>query len=256
MTAYEDITYSLEGSRVRIAVNRPDKLNAYRNETADELCDALTRAGQEPSARSVLLTGEGRAFGAGYDLATVNPEETPALDDVLQRHFNPLVLAMRQSRLPIVAAVNGPCAGAAVGIALAADIVIAARSAYFYEPFVGIALVPDAGNTQFLSRMLGRVRASGMMLLGDRIPAEKALTWGLLWDVVDDADLAAAAEAICARLGKLDADALAGTKRLINHASEFALDDQLALERDLQGIAGRTPAMKAQIAAFLAKHKA
>ena len=255
MTAYEDITYSVENGRARIAVNRPDKLNAYRNETADQLRDAVLRAGRDPSAHSILMTGEGRAFGAGYDLATVKPDEVPALDDVLQRHFNPLVLAMRQSRLPIVSAVNGPCAGAAVGIALAADIVIAARSAYFYEPFVGIALVPDAGNTLFLSRMLGRVRASGMMLLGDRIPAEKALAWGLLWDVVDDAELTATAESICARLSKLDADALAGTKRLIDRAADFDADGQLALERDLQGEAGRTPAMKAQIAAFFAKRK-
>ncbi len=255
MTAYDDISYAIENGRARIAVNRPDRLNAYRNETADQLRDAVERAGADVSVRSILLTGEGRAFGAGYDLSTVKPDETPALDDVLERHFNPLVAAMRQSRLPVVAAVNGPCAGAAVGIALAADIVVAARSAYFYEPFVGIALVPDAGNTLFLSRMLGRVRASGMMMLGDRISAEKAMAWGLLWDVVDDADLAGAAEAICDRLGRLDADALAATKRLIGEASDHAMDDQLALERDLQGIAGRTPAMKAQIAAFFAKRK-
>lgn len=255
MTAYEDITYSVENGRARIAVNRPDKLNAYRNETADQLHDAILRAERDSSVRVVLMTGEGRAFGAGYDLATVKPDEIPALDDVLERHFNPLVLAMRRSRLPIVSAVNGPCAGAAVGIALAADIVIAARSAYFYEPFVGIALVPDAGNTLFLSRMLGRVRASGMMLLGDRVPAEKALAWGLLWDVVDDADLAATGESICARLSKLDAAALAGTKRLIDRAADFDADGQLALERDLQGEAGRSPAMKAQIAAFFAKRK-
>lgn len=255
MTSYDDISYVVENGRARIAVNRPDKLNAYRNQTADELRDAIVRAGKDTAARSILLTGEGRAFGAGYDLATVDPNETPALDNVLQRHFNPVVLAMRQSRLPVVAAVNGPCAGAAVGIALAADIVIAARSAYFYEPFVGIALVPDAGNTQFLSKMLGRVRASGMMFLGDRISAEKALSWGLLWDVADDADLAGAAEAICAKLAKLDAAALAATKKLIDRASEHDLEGQLGLERDLQGEAGRSPAMKAQIAAFFAKRK-
>jgi 2-(1,2-epoxy-1,2-dihydrophenyl)acetyl-CoA isomerase len=255
MNDYEDINYSLANGRARIAVNRAAKLNAYRNKTADELRDAVVRAGRDPAARSILLTGEGRAFGAGYDLATINPDETPALDDVLQRHFNPLVIAMRQSRLPIVAAVNGPCAGAAVGVALAADIVLAARSAYFYEPFVGIALVPDAGNTQFLTQMMGRVRASGMMLLGDRISAEKAMAWGLVWDVVEDAELSASTEAICARLAKLDPAAVTGTKRLIDRVSERNIDEQLALERDLQGEAGRTPAMKAQIAAFFAKRK-
>lgn len=255
MTGFEDITYDVTGGIVRIAVNRPTKLNAYRNQTADELREAIFQAENDSAARAVLMTGEGRAFGAGYDLSTVRPDEVPALDDVLERHFNPLVRAMRRSRLPIVAAVNGPCAGAAVGIALAADIVLAGRSSYFYEPFVGIALVPDAGNTLFLSRMLGRVRASGMMFLGDRISAEKAFQWGLLWEVVEDADLEPAAAAICSRLAQLDPDALAGTKRLIGGAADFGAEGQLDLERDLQGTAGRSPAMKAKIAAFFAKGK-
>lgn len=255
MTTFEDITYNLADGIVRIAVNRPDKLNAYRNQTADELREAIVLAEAEDTARAVLMTGEGRAFGSGYDLSTVRPDEVPALDDVLERHFNPLVRAMRQSRLPIVAAVNGPCAGAAVGIALAADIVLASRSSYFYEPFVGIALVPDAGNTLFLSRMLGRVRASGMMLLGDRISAEKALQWGLLWEVAEDTELESAATAICAKLAQLEPEALAGTKRLIAAAADFSAAEQLDLERDLQGEAGRSPAMKAKIAAFFAKRK-
>ncbi|HWK68896.1 enoyl-CoA hydratase-related protein [Pseudorhodoplanes sp.] len=255
MTTFEDITYKLADGFVRIAVNRPDKLNAYRNQTADELREAIALAEAEGTARAILMTGEGRAFGSGYDLSTVRPDEVPALDDVLERHFNPLVHAMRHSRLPIVAAINGPCAGAAVGIALAADIVLAGRSSYFYEPFVGIALVPDAGNTIFLSRMLGRIRASGMMLLGDRISAEKALQWGLLWEVVDDAEVESAAAAICARLAQLEPQALASTKRLIADAADFAMAEQLDLERDLQGEAGRSPAMKAKIAAFFARQK-
>lgn len=255
MIAFEDVSYRVEGGVARIAVNRPDKLNAYRNQTADELCAAIERAADDPSVRAILMTGEGRAFGSGYDLSTIRPDEVPALDDVLETHFNPLVRTMRACRLPIVSAVNGPCAGAAVGIALAADIAIAGRSTYFYEPFVGIALVPDAGNTLFLSRMLGRMRASGMMLLGDRIPAERALEWGLLWDVVGDAELEAAATAICARLADLEPAAVAATKRLIASAADFAVAEQLDLERDLQGEAGRSPAMKARIAAFFAKRK-
>ena len=255
MSAFEDIAYSVAGGVARIAVNRPDRLNAYRNQTADELKAAFETAAADASVRVALLTGEGRAFGAGYDLSTIRPDETPALDDVLERHFNPLVHAMRACRLPIVAAVNGPCAGAAVGIALAADIVLAARSAYFYEPFVGIALVPDAGNTLFLSRMLGRVRASGMMLLGDRIDAQRALEWGLVWEVADDEALAARAGAVCGRLAGLDAEALCATKRLIAEAADFAIGPQLDLERDLQGEAGRTPAMKQRIAAFFAGRK-
>lgn len=253
MSGYEDIVYAVSGSVARIAVNRPGRLNAYRNETADELHHAIVAAGADAAVRAILLTGEGRAFGAGYDLSTIRPDETPVLDDVLEHHFNPLVQAMRGSRLPIVAAVNGPCAGAAVGIALASDIVIMARSAYFYEPFVGIALVPDAGNTLFLSRMLGRIRASGMMLLGDRIPASRALEWGLAWDVVDDDRLAEVTSTTCARLAALDPGAVAATKRLIAGAADFGAAGQLSMERDLQGELGRAPAMKQRIAEFFAR---
>ena len=137
--SYSDISFSQADGIARITVERPDKLNAYRNETADQLHDAFGRAEADPAIRVAILTGAGRAFGAGYDLSTVKPDEVPALDHVLEKHFNPLVRRMRQSRLPIISQVNGPCAGAAVGIALAGDIVMAARSAYFYEPFVGIA---------------------------------------------------------------------------------------------------------------------
>jgi 2-(1,2-epoxy-1,2-dihydrophenyl)acetyl-CoA isomerase len=163
---------------------------------------------------------------------------------------------MRQSRLPIVSQVNGPCAGAAVGVALAGDIVIAARSAYFYEPFVGIALVPDAGNTLFLPRIIGRIRAAPMMFLGDRIGAEEALSWGLVWRVFDDADLLAEAEKIAATLVARTPGAIAATKRLVTAAADFGMDGQLDLERDLQGIAGRTTEMKEAIAAFFTKKQA
>ena len=231
----------------------PDKLNAYRNETADELHDALGRAESDPAIRVAILTGAGRAFGAGYDLSTVKPDEVPALDHVLEKHFNPLVRRMRQSRLPIISQVNGPCAGAAVGVALAGDIVMAARSAYFYEPFVGIALVPDAGNTLFLPRLMGRIRAAPAMFLGDRISAEEALSWGMVWRVHDDAELAAEVDKIAAKL----AVACAGCRRRDQAAdrgsADFGMDEQLDLERDLQGIAGRTPEMKQAIAVFFAR---
>ena len=168
----------------------------------------------------------------------------PALDHVLETHFNPLIRRMRASRLPVISQVNGPCAGAAVGVALAGDIVMAARSAYFYEPFVGIALVPDAGNTLFLSRLIGRIRAAPMMLLGDRIKADEALAWGLVWRVHDDPELGTEVDRIAAKLAALAPDAVAATKRLIAAATDFGMHEQLDLERDQQGIAGRTPEMK------------
>lgn len=253
MTSYADISYRIDGAVAIITVERPDKLNAYRDQTADELRSAIETIADKGNVGAILLTGAGRAFGAGYDLSTIDPAATPDLDRVLEQHFNPLIRAMRACPVPIVAAVNGPCAGAAVGVALAADIVFAARSSYFYEPFVGIALVPDAGNTVFLTRILGRIRAAGMMMLGDRITAEKALDWGLVWDVIDDEALGETALAACRKLAGLDPDALAGTKRLISAAGDGELAPLLNLERDLQGKAGRAPAMKTQIVAFFSK---
>lgn len=256
MTSYNDISSRHEGGIAHITVERPARLNAYRNQTADELLDAFRRAEDDAAIRAVIFTGAGRAFGAGYDLSTVKPGEVPELDQVLEQHFNPLVRHMRHSRLPIVSQVNGACAGAAVGIALAGDIVIAARSAYFYEPFVGIALVPDAGNTLFLPRAVGRIRAMPAMLLGDRISAEEALNWGLVWRVLDDSELAAEAARIAEALASRTPSAIAATKRLVTAATDFDMDEQLDLERDLQGIAGRTPEMKEAIAAFFAKRQA
>ena len=255
MSDYADISFNQDDGVARIVVERPDKLNAYRDQTADELLDAFRRAEADELVRAVVLTGAGRAFGAGYDLSVIGPDATPELDVVLEVHFNPLIRFMRGSRLPIVCAVNGPCAGASVGVALAGDIVIAARSAYFYEPFVGIALVPDAGNTLFLPRLAGRVRAAPAMLLGDRIGAEEALSWGLVWRVFDDAAFAAETDAIARRLVARAPSAVAGTKRLIKAASDSGLEAHLGLERDLQGAAGRSPEMKAAIAAFFAKRR-
>lgn len=255
MADYTDISSRHDGAIAWITVERPQRLNAYRLQTADELFDAFRRAEDDPAVRVVVLTGAGRAFGAGYDLSTVEPDETPELDRVLEDHFNPLIRRMRASRLPIVSMVNGACAGASVGLALAGDIVVAARSAYFYEPFVGIALVPDAGNTLFVTRLAGRVRAAPAMLLGDRVSAEEALSWGLVWRVFDDAQLAAETEAIAKRLAERGPAAIAATKRLISAVADAGIDAQLDLERDLQGAAGRSPEMKAAIAAFFAARR-
>lgn len=248
-----DVTYESRDGVARIAVNRPQRLNAYRDETADNLLAALRRAESDPGIGAVVLTGEGRAFGAGYDLTQIAPGEVPDLGRVLDCHFNPLVRAMRESRLPIVAAVNGPCAGAAVGIALAADIVIAGQSAFFYEPFTGIALVPDAGNTLFLTRHMGRVRASAMMMLGDRIGAAQARDWGLVLEVVEDEALERSAAQIAGRLAARPAAAIAATKRLIAAAADDGLDAALDLERDLQDAAGRSDDMQRAVRSFLAR---
>ena len=250
-----DIEWTIDAGVVTLTINRPDKLNALSNATADELRAAVSEIEAHPDARAVVLTGAGRGIGAGYDLPAVDLTKTPQLDDVLNTHFNPLVRQMRQSRLPFVAAVNGPCAGGSIGLALSADIVIAGRSAFFYEPFIGLGLVPDVGNTIFMTRLAGRIRASAAMLLGDRITADEAREWGLVWKVTDDDALMDEATAIARRLAGGSAAAIAATKALIHAASDPDLSAMLDRESAAQGILGRGEEMRAAFTAFAAKAK-
>ena len=254
MSGYSDISFSQADGIARITVERPGKLNAYRNETADELHDALGRAEADPAIRVAILTGAGRAFGAGYDLrpyARRNPSARPCAGTAFQSADPPHATIATANHLAGQRPVRRSCRRCGAG----GDIVMAARSAYFYEPFVGIALVPDAGNTLFLPRLIGRIRAAPTMFLGDRISAEEALSWGMVWRVHDDAELTAEVDKIAIKLAALAPDAIAATKRLIGAATDFGMDEQLDLERDLQGIAGRTPEMKQAIAAFFAKKR-
>lgn len=256
MSEARHILYEASGGTARLSFNRPERLNALTTESADQAMEALDRAERDDNVRAVLLTGIGRAFGAGFDLGVAADMASPELGRVLQVHFNPLIRRLRASRLPIVAAVNGPCAGASVGIALAADFVLAGRTAFFYLPFVGIGLVPDAGVTAFLSQLAGRVRAAGMIYLGERVGAEEAERWGLVTGVHEDADLMAAAEVVASKLARLPASAVNSCKRLFSAAESRDLDHQLDLERDLQDAAGRTTESREAIRAFMARASA
>ncbi|MAZ02359.1 MAG: 2-(1,2-epoxy-1,2-dihydrophenyl)acetyl-CoA isomerase [Sneathiella sp.] len=252
---FEDISLEIADGIAKITMRRPDKLNALRDQTGDELQAAFDVVENDPDVRVVVFTGEGRAFGAGYDLSIIEPDVVPDLAKVLEEHFNPLTVKMRKSRLPIISVVNGPCAGASVGLALSGDIVIAGKSAYFYEPFVGLALTPDAGNTIFLPRIVGRIRAAGAMFLGDRISAEEALSWGMVWRVYEDEELMAKADEMAQKLSSLSPKSLAHTKNLIYEASEPGLSRLLDLERDAQGDVCKGPEMKASIARFFASRR-
>lgn len=251
MSKNDDVLWQLQDGVVRITINRPEKLNAATTKTALDLQQALQKAEATSSARVIVLEGAGRAFGAGYDLTNVDPTSQLESEVVLKQYFNPLVLAMRRSQLPIVSAVRGACIGGSLGLALAADVVIAGRSAYFCAPFTGIGLVPDAGSSLFLTRMLGRSRASPMMLLGERVNAEKALQWGLVWDVVDDAQLDAAVLDVCVKLQAQDRDAVAATKQLIAQVADSTIEAQLEMEAKFQGEAGRRPALLQRITRFV-----
>jgi len=236
-----------------ITIARPEKLNALSGQTVDELRTAVEQAPKE-GARCLLLTGEGRGFSSGADLASGGglPDDAGA---ALDKHFNPLIDALFALPIPIVAAVNGAAAGAGCSLALAADIVIAARSAYFLQAFVNIGLIPDAGATWLLPRLAGRARAMEMMMLGERIPAEQARDWGLIARVVEDEHLASEAVLLATRLAQGPTVALGLIRKLARDAEQLPLTEALAAERVAQREAGRTQDFKAAVMAFLQKHQ-
>jgi 2-(1,2-epoxy-1,2-dihydrophenyl)acetyl-CoA isomerase len=237
-----------------LAIVRPEKLNALSAQTVDELRAAVEETGRS-GARCLLLTGEGRGFSSGADLITGGglPEDAGA---ALEKHFNPLIEALFTLPIPVVAAVNGPAAGAGCSLALAADIVIAGRSAYFLQAFVNIGLIPDAGATWLLPRLAGRARAMEMMMLGERISAEQALQWGMIARVVEDADLAEEAVALATRLAQGPTVALGLIRRLAREAQHLPLGETLAAERVAQREAGRSEDFRGAVMAFLQKRQA
>jgi 2-(1,2-epoxy-1,2-dihydrophenyl)acetyl-CoA isomerase len=236
-----------------VTLNRPESLNALNAAMVDELRAAVeSLAGS--GARCLLLTGEGRGFSSGADLAAGGGLPADA-GLALEKHFNPLVEALFALDIPMVAAVNGPAAGAGCSLALAADIVIAARSAYFLQAFVNIGLIPDAGATWLLPRLAGRARAMEMMMLGERIPAEQALDWGMIARVVDDEDLASEAVALATRLAQGPTVALGLIRRLARDSAQLALDEALAAERAAQRRAGETADFRSAVLAFLQKRQ-
>ncbi len=241
-----------------ITLNRAARLNAVTIELHRALADALDKAEADKSCRSILLTGTGRGFCAGQDLADLDQPsaEKPAdLGLLIDRHYNPLIRRLRALPMPVVCAVNGIAAGAGANIALACDIVIAARSASFLQAFAKIGLVPDSGGTFFLPRLIGEARARALCLLAEPISAETAADWGLIWKCVDDAELMNEAHAICARFGEAPTRSLAMIKRALDASAKNTLDAQLDLERDLQREIGRGSDYVEGITAFLEKRK-
>ena len=252
---YEQIRFETSDGVARITLNRPDRLNSFTTRMHGELRDALSRVGQGDT-RVLLLTGEGRGFCAGQDLSdrAVAPDAAPVdLGASIEENYRPLVLGLRSLALPVVCAVNGVAAGAGANIALACDIVIAARSASFIQAFCRIGLVPDSGGTFFLPRLVGTARAMGLALLGDKLSAEQAEAWGLIWKCVDDADLASTVDALVAQLAQAPTGGLAAIKRALYASAASTLEAQLDLERDLQRTLGNSADYREGVAAFLEK---
>ena len=236
-----------------VTIARPDRLNALSGQTVDELRAAIEAVGGS-EARCLLITGEGRGFSSGADLAG----EGGPPDDVgasLEKHFNPMLEALFALDIPVVAAVNGPAAGAGCSLALAADIVIAAQSAYFLQAFVNIGLIPDAGATWLLPRLAGRARAMEMMMLGERVPADKAVEWGLISRVVEDEHLASEAALLATSLARGPTRALGLIRKLARDSEQLTLSEALAAERVAQREAGRTEDFRSAVMAFLEKRQ-
>jgi 2-(1,2-epoxy-1,2-dihydrophenyl)acetyl-CoA isomerase len=237
-----------------ITLNRPEQLNALTVEMAEALIAALEAAETDEGCRAVLLTGAGRGFCAGQDLTAITDLDPEEIGDLLD-HYNPLVVKLRDLPLPVVCAVNGVAAGAGANLALACDIVLAARSASFVQAFARIGLVPDCGGTWLLPRLVGVARARALAMLAEPLPAATAAEWGMIWQAVDDERLMAEAHALAARLAQGPTAALALIKQALDESADNDLDEQLDLERDLQREAGRTEDYREGVAAFLEKRK-
>jgi 2-(1,2-epoxy-1,2-dihydrophenyl)acetyl-CoA isomerase len=249
----------LEAGVLTLTLNRPERLNALNAALIEGLAAGIARAAAEPDCRAVLLTGAGRGFCAGADLAnrTFAPGQArPDLGQALEKGLNPLIRAIRILPKPIVCAVNGPAAGAGANIALACDIVLAAKSAQFLQAFARIGLIPDAGGSFFLPRLVGDARARALVMLAESITAEQAEAWGMIYRAVDDEDLMGEARAIAERLAAGATHALGLIKRALLASPGNSLDAQLDLERDLQREAGAADEYVEGVRAFLEKRPA
>ena len=251
---YESIIYTVVDNVVTIRMNRPDRMNSLNATMRRELLDALTRAPAD--GRAVVLTGVGRGFCAGQDLGDVERFEDLDLSTTLREEYEPLLARLYDCPVPTLCAVNGVAAGAGANLALAADLVIAARSASFLEAFARIGLIPDAGGTYWLPRMVGLSRAMGMSLLAEPIDAERAADWGLIWEVVDDEDLGARVAEIAVKLAYGPTEAYRLTKQALRQSLGNTLAEQLDLEATLQGQAGATRDFREGVLAFLEKREA
>jgi 2-(1,2-epoxy-1,2-dihydrophenyl)acetyl-CoA isomerase len=252
---YETILLEIANGAARLTLNRPDRLNSFTVQMHDEVSRAIeTVASSE--ARVLVLTGAGRGFCAGQDLsdrAVAPGGDGVDLGESLEKRYNPLIRRLTSLDLPVICAVNGVAAGAGANIALACDIVIAARSAKFIQSFANIGLIPDSGGTWSLPRLAGQARAMGLALTGEPLTAERAEAWGMIWKCVDDDKLREEVDALATKFASAPTKGLAATKKLIREGATCTLADQLDIERHAQRALGRTNDYKEGVAAFMEK---
>lgn len=262
MTEGAPLQFRVDGPVATLTLDNPAKLNPLGIPLQEALLDALARVAADPAIRVLVITGAGRAFCVGADLAGMRHADTggrtmgDATADLMESLSNRLILALRDLPVPLIAAVNGPAAGAGVGLALSADIVVAARSAYFYLPFMPrLGIVPDLGTTWYVPRLVGRARATALTLTGDRLPAEQAAQWGLIYACVEDDRLPEEVQRIAGKLSALPAHAIAETRRAYDAAEANTLPQQLQYEADRQRELLNRESFSEGVRAFLEKRE-
>jgi 2-(1,2-epoxy-1,2-dihydrophenyl)acetyl-CoA isomerase len=257
--SYQTILFEASDGIARLTLNRPERLNSFNTRMHAEVREALAALEREASARVLIVTGAGRGFCAGQDLGDrgVAPGGAPPdLGLSIERDYKPLILTLRRLPLPVIAAVNGVAAGAGANIALACDLVIAARSATFIQAFSKIGLVPDSGGTWILPRLVGHARAMGLALLGEKLSAEQAAHWGLIWRCVDDEELTGEVDTLARQLAAAPTRGLARTRQAMLEGWSRTLEQQLDIERDYQQELGRSADYAEGVAAFMEKRVA
>jgi len=231
---FKNILFTVDSGAARIVLNRPEKLNSLDAETMVELHEAVSQIEADRQVRVLVLGGTGRAFCAGQDLADPVMQEVdgklPDIGNLVERYFKPLVMRLQSLQVPTVAAVQGLAAGGGASIALACDLVVAAQSAYFLQAFSKIGLTPDTGSTWFLTRSVGTVRALGLAMLAEKLPAAKAAEWGLIWQVVEDSEFAGTIDTLAAQIAQMPTKALVRTRQLMHAATSHSLEQQLSME--------------------------
>ncbi|HCJ0882973.1 TPA: 2-(1,2-epoxy-1,2-dihydrophenyl)acetyl-CoA isomerase [Acinetobacter baumannii] len=255
---YQNIIAEEKNGVGYLTFNRPKALNSFNVDMHREVAEVLNLWTKNPDVGCVVISGEGRGFCAGQDLGdrVVDPNaEAPDLGYSIETYYNPLIKTIVSMPKPVICAVNGVAAGAGANIALACDLVIAAKSANFVQAFCRLGLVPDSAGTWFLPRAVGHARAMGLALLGDKLPAETAKEWGMIWDVVEDAELKTKVTELAERLAKQPTFGLSLIKKAIHQSSNNTFDEQMLLERDLQRIAGRSEDYREGVQAFMNKRE-
>lgn len=262
VATYETVALARAGAAARIMLNRPDSLNAWDAQLSADVWSAFEQVRDDEDVRAVVITGAGRAFSSGADLKSMSGREwladdgLPDLQRSLRERYHPILTGLRRLEKPVVAAVNGPAVGVGMSLALTADLVVAKPSAYFLLAFVNIGLVPDGGASAFVTARIGAARAAEMAMLGERVPAERALEWGLVNRVIPDEDWDAEVGALAQRLAGGPTRSYAGAKRQLNAWAYERLDEQLELEAAIQQEMARTGDFVEGVSAFLEKRPA